>query len=453
VTGVVTTLAADIDEKAAFLPTTDAPKSFPAVDGGYEGVGTVLRIGDELITYGGRSLSGTTGFKECHRGHLGTRAAAHRKGERVAHLVRAFGYHMYDMDTTLIDEVAAHFARVADACKIDMIYFDGSEQLQGDHWYYNARLHKAFLDALAHKNILLQGSSYSHYSWHLMARSASADGHGDLKGYLDERSPWFDSFARDGMPLDIGWYYGYDPSSTLDQYEYILGATIGYDSSMSYQVSPAAAARHPFTWPLLDLIRRYEALRLSGRVPAAMRARLKIDPSLGGQKPTAERDRLLDRRREYRLVGPEGHEAFQRVVYGPWHEVRPAGEPLSGWTAKIADGPAQVGVWVHAEASPKGGATGVTDPWVEVGGHRFEWKGRLAAGQFLVFWPEGTVGRYGPPLKEPELTPAAFAPMSLPGGEHPVRYGLRGEGGLPLRVRVMHQPPERYEVPPTAAGR
>jgi len=634
VTGAATTLATDIDEQAAFLPTTDAPQTFPADDGGYEGAGTVLRIGDELITYGGRSLSGTTGFKECRRGHLGTRPAAHRKGQRVAHLVRAYGYHMYDMDTTLIDEVAAHFARVADACKIDMIYFDGSEQLQGDHWYYNARLHKAFLDALGHKDILLQASSYSHYSWHLMARTASADGHGDLKGYLDERSPWFDSYARDGMPLDIGWYYGYDPNSTLDQYEYILGATIGYDSSMSYQVSPAAAARHPFTGPLLDLIRRYEALRLSGRVPEAMRVRLHIDPVLGGPKTAAERDRMLDRRREYRLVGPEGHEVFQRVAYGPWREIRLDGESLAGWTTKVVDGPAQIGAWVHAQAGPwlspgasyrapdavtfeafddlapytsapgnrrdvrtiapgeagsvspgvsqrlelrddgaregrryavysasstrpdpggwsaigrsfdppldlsghrglafwmrgdgHGGhfkvqlrdATGamdyyiandfegwhyqqlarpekdaidyakvrsltfyynglpgkravscgiddlkalpsldrpgLTDPWVEVGGRRFEWKGTLAAGQYLVFWPEGTVARFGPPLKEPELAYAAFGPTTLPAGEHPVRYGTRGGAGLPVRVRVMLQPPERHELPLAPAVR
>ena len=40
--------------------------------------------------------------------------------------------------------------------------------------------------------MLLQASSFSHYSWHILARSASADGHGDLKGYLDERSPGFD---------------------------------------------------------------------------------------------------------------------------------------------------------------------------------------------------------------------------------------------------------------------
>ena len=351
VVGANTTLAADVDETAAFLPTSDRPSAFPAEDGGYEGAGTVLRIGDELITYQARALAGSTGFSGCQRGHLGTRPANHHKGDRVTHLVRSYGYHMFDIDTSLLTEVAGNFARIANACRIDMIYFDGSERLQGDHWYYNARLHRAFYDALESKNLLLQASSTSHRSWHLIARSASADGHGDLKGYLDERSPGFESLARDGMPLDIGWYYGYDPNTTLDQYEYILGATIGQDASMSFQVSPAAAARHPFTAPLLDLISRYEKLRLSGRVPEAMRARLRVDPALGGVKTVVDRERLADRRREFHLVGKEGHEAFQRVVYEPWHDVT-ADMRTGPWTLKVNDGPSRVGLWIHAQPGP-----------------------------------------------------------------------------------------------------
>ena len=37
-------------------------------------------------------------------------------------------------------------------------------------------------------------------------------------------------------------------------FEYVLGATIGYDCSMSFQVSVDAAERHPFTGTILDLI-------------------------------------------------------------------------------------------------------------------------------------------------------------------------------------------------------
>ncbi|NUQ65609.1 MAG: hypothetical protein HUU20_24330, partial [Pirellulales bacterium] len=216
----------------------------------------------------------------------------------------------------------------------------------------NAKLHKAFYDKLENKDLLLQASSTSHYSWHMLARSASADGHGDLKGYLDERSPAFVYLARNGMPLDIGWYYGYDASATLDMYEYVLGATIGYDSSMSFQVSPAAAAAHPFTGEILDLIARYEKLRLSGRVPAEMKTRLRIDPILGGQKEPEARARLLDHRREYRLLETEKGQVFQRVIYDPWHEVTALDGQANVWPVEVKPGPSRIGIQIHAQAGP-----------------------------------------------------------------------------------------------------
>jgi hypothetical protein len=444
VTGVAGTLSTDIDDKAAFVPLDATPEKFPAEDGGYMGVGTVLRVGDELISYGKRSLTAPFGLAECHRGHLGTRPTAHKKGDRVAHLVRSYGYHMYDMDTSLLDEVAGHFTAVANACGIDMIYFDGSEALQGDHWYYNARLHKGFYDKLQNKNIFLQASSFSHYSWHLMSREASADGHGDLKGYLDERSCGFDALHHDMMPLDIGWYYGYDVNSTSDQYEYILGATIGYDSSMSYQVSCAAAAAHPFTGEVFDMIARYERLRLSGRVPESMRQRLRIDPALA---TTPEKQvKLLDRRREYRLVGPEEREYFQRVVYEPWHELKPTATKQAPWTVRVREPQTRVGVQIHAQTGPGLEGRTVRDPFVEVDGNRWQWKGELHAGQYVLFWPDERVTRYGLPLKQPERLSERAASTILPVGEHEVQFGCRGAQQVPMRVRVTLQPSERHEV-------
>ncbi len=343
-------LAADVDDNTGILLTEAPPLAFPAEDGGYMGEGAVVQVDDELISYGERSVQEPLGLFNCKRGLLGTAAASHGEGSPIRHLKRSYGYFLFDMDTSLLDEVSSNFARVANACDIDMIYFDGSERLQGDHWYYNGKLHKAFFDKLARKDILIQASSFSHFSWHILARSASADGHGDLKGYLDERSPAFDSFKQNGMPLDIGWYYGYDTSCTPDMYEYILGATIGYDSSMSFQVSLEAASRHPFTGEILDLIARYERLRLSGRVPEDMRARLRVDPVLAGQKTPEERAGLAGARREYRLLGGNGKETFQRVVYESWHEINTPEE--RAWSVRVISGPALTGFQVHVQSGP-----------------------------------------------------------------------------------------------------
>ena len=623
-----TTLSADVDADVDFVPTVSAPEGFPDEDGGYRGRGTVLQIGDELIRYGVRATKPPLGFGQCRRGYLGTRPEQHKKGDTVAHLARSYGYHMYDMDTSLLDEVASNFARVANACEVDMLYFDGSERLQGDHWYYNALLHKTFYDKLNNKDVLLQASSFSHYSWHLLARSASADGHGDLKGYLDERSSWFDSLARNGMPLDIGWYYGYDRDATPDMYEYVLGATIGYDSSMSFQVSPAAAAKHPFTPEILDLIARYEKLRLSGRVDDEMKARLRIDPVLSGKKELQQRAELLDHRREYRLLDSEGREVFQRVIYGPWHEVTAADGQANVWPVEVKQGPARIGIQINARGGAwltpgqsygaddatvletfddmapytrdarerkevyvigpgEAGAVlpGVTqrlestdrdareggrcavytaessladaggwsaigkqfdppldisahraigfwlrgdgrggsfklqlgdgsgavdyyisndftvwryqqlvrpakdtidyskvsrltfyynglpgetivscgiddvkalrradqqvivDPYVELDAKRLSPKGSLTDGQYLILWPGEPVRRYGLPLEQPEMSAEKSASVALPAGRYTAKFGYSGTLGMPVRVRVTFQPPERYEVP------
>ncbi|MDB6026659.1 MAG: hypothetical protein JWM68_2882, partial [Verrucomicrobiales bacterium] len=439
VKGASVLLAADVNATTNFVPVTTAPEGFPAEDGGYEGKGAVLQIGDELIQYTSRAMQAPFGFRDCRRGHLGTTPAVHKQGETVRHLVRSFGYHMFDMDTSLLDEVTTHFARVANACDIDMIYFDGSEWLQGEHWFYNARLHQAFYDKLANENMLLQASSFSHYSWHLLARSASADGHGDLKGYLDQRSGGFDLFAADGMPLDIGWYYGYDPTTTPDMFEYVLGATLGYDSSMSFQVSCDAAAKHPFTDEILDLIARYEKLRRSGRVPDSLKRRFRIDPALTSIKPGEAQPELQEKRHEYRLLEKDGNPFFQRVVYEPWHKIKDSSTNAANWLLRIKEGPARIGVQIHALPGAQ-----IVDPYVELGGQRWTWQGKLTEGQFIFFWPGEPITSYGPGRKEPERTSVAPS-FNLESGEYSVRFGSRSPIATPVRVRITLQLPDRRD--------
>jgi len=104
-----TELAADVDAKAAFLPVAAAPRNSRPRTAGTKGMGPCSRWGRADLVR--QPLDEAPyGFAECRRGHLGTKPAAHKKGDRVAHLVRSYGYHMFDMDTSLLDEVASHFA-------------------------------------------------------------------------------------------------------------------------------------------------------------------------------------------------------------------------------------------------------------------------------------------------------------------------------------------------------
>lgn len=454
--GESTTLAADLsaDPAEKTIPTATDATVFPVGEDPYMGSGQVVRIDDELIRYGGVDANGLT---DCERGLYGTKIAAHKKGAKASHFVRAYGYHLPDLDTDFIDEIAGNFARVANELPLDMIYFDGSELLQrpsdGDEWwYYNARLHKAFYDKINDKNILYQGSSCSPYSWHMIPRSASADGHDDLKAYLEERSGGFPSMKDNNMRLDVGWYYGYDRNATPDMYEYCLGTTIGYDASFSFQASVGAASKHPFIGEILDLIRAYEELRLSGRVPEEVKALLRVDPALYGKKTVEERNALLGKRNDLRLeTAADGSKSFRRVVYPLWQEVG-ADAASRTWELRV-EKPCRLGLQVHfreTDAATPDGAK-VANPRVKITGEKVDASLAIPAeatrGQYLFALPGETPKRYGQPLVEPQPIEMQDVEIRLEPGVYRVEFSADAPNDLPLRVRTPLYTDEVWPIP------
>ena len=283
------TLAADIDETAAFIPTATAPPAeFPdkpmtgpslmapkPFELSCPGGGTVLWIGDELVLYGKPKRNPPHGFENCQRGLWGTKPAAHRTGDPVKHLyMMSYGLVLIDADSDLLERVSQRVADVMNTCGCDGIYFDGSEALQGDHAYYNARLQTAYLDKISRKDLIIQGSSYSPYTWHSMCRMASADGFRKIKLWIDKRTPTFQWYFDTLMPLDIGWY-AINSNIRPDDMEYIFSRAVGYSSSISVQTDTQALHTVPQADEMIDLIGRWESLRRSGRVPEALREQMR----------------------------------------------------------------------------------------------------------------------------------------------------------------------------------
>lgn len=311
-----TELGEAVDEKATFIPTSTPPTKFPAIEGGYLGDSAVVRIGDELIFYGSTSLEEPYGFRDCRRGMYGTTAAAHAQGSRISHVMRGYGYFLHDPDKGLTQEVARNLAAVANGCGADMLYFDGSERLKGPHWRYNALLHKAYWDALGRDDMLLQASSVSPWSWHMLARYASADGHGDLKWYLDERLPRFEWYSNNYLPLDLGWYYIYGQQVTPDQIEYVCQKALGFNCSFSIQTNPQTIRDNPRMDEYIRIIRAYEDLRVKGTLHPALREDFKIAG------------------KEYRLTGDATNPTFRRINYGKEVAILP-GSPEQSVTVEV----------------------------------------------------------------------------------------------------------------------
>ena len=75
------------------------------------------------------------------------------------------------------------------------------------------------------------------------------------------------------MPLDLGWYYIYDPALAFDQFEYVLGKSLGFGCSISLQTSPAMLRTYPRMAEILDLVAAYEKARLTHAFPEEARAK------------------------------------------------------------------------------------------------------------------------------------------------------------------------------------
>lgn len=429
-------LASDVSEDAEFIPTVSSPDSFPVEDGGYLGKGEFIQIGDELIHYGELRTEPPCGFARCERGAAQTRASAHGKGDRIAHLLRSYGYFLYDLDSTLADEVIGNVCQAANAINADMLYFDGSERLQGEHWYYNGKLHKMYHDRLTNKDTFLQGSSYSHFSWHINSRMASADGHGDLKGYLDQRIPSFAHREADLMPLDIGWYYVYDPGVTADQFEYVLQKCLGFGASISVQTSPQHLREHPEMEPIIDLVRIYDRLRMSGEVSESLRELLR-EPG-----------------REYRLLTSPLR--LRRIVYEPWQEVRALDGKQNVFTVQPGMKEARLGVQIRCgpALSDTGQRTvtevaGLVNPEIEIGDRRVVFPVTLNEGERLVWFPG----------ERPEVIPARQGPRHRLAGVSDITLTdaatVTFRSGGPLtavaRVRLVRDLNEEHPLP-TADG-
>ena len=293
-------LAEPIDAKATVL-TLSGPADLPPRKPRSEAFpGYHLRIGDEIVRYKDVEPGPLFRFTGCQRGALGTKAAEHPAGTAVSGLLTMWSYFLVDPDSTLADEMTRKFGEVFNACNFDMAYFDASDgysDAYGDRWYYLNKMHLGFYQQLK-KDVLYQTSNGTgtDISWHLVPRSASADGHGDLKGYLDERWPGILGMEDNWTRPDVGWYYIFTDVRP-DQIEYVCSKVLGIDGSISVETSQSALEKHVYGRRMIDSIGRYEQCRLARYFPEKVRSP------------------LLEPGKDFRLSGKTGAWKLFHAVY------------------------------------------------------------------------------------------------------------------------------------------
>jgi len=284
------TLAADLDPNATTIPVVESTAGVSPITGFFVRNSATLRVGEELILFRGVSERAPFAFTQCQRGVLGTKASAHPRGTKVGHLKECFGLFAPDPDSTLLGEIAALTAETYNQCGFDMIYLDaldGSDVLDKHRggefaWHYGARFAFEVAKRL-HRPAVFEMSTFSHHLWFLRSRYAAWDHpNRSYKRFIDLHCAANEESRRMFLPGELGWWAlkvweGAQTEPTFpDDIEYLLAKGLANDTGFALMgIDPKTAATTPALPRLADLIRRWETMRLSGKVPAALKDRLR----------------------------------------------------------------------------------------------------------------------------------------------------------------------------------
>lgn len=153
------------------------------------------------------------------------------------------------------------------------------------------------MSKFAKRPLIHMGGGFTHNLWHSFTRSATIDQYpGTYLAYINaggKIQDWptckdhIDRSARrvldchdDMTPGELGWF-GIGPRSgaydglQFDEIEYLMCKSLGLNAPISLQTSFARMESHPLTEDILEIVRRYEQIRLTGTVPEATLIKLR----------------------------------------------------------------------------------------------------------------------------------------------------------------------------------
>ncbi|NPV46467.1 MAG: hypothetical protein HPY69_05895 [Armatimonadetes bacterium] len=257
-------------------------------------------VDDEIIQYEAIGPEGRWDtFLGCRRGAWGTQPAAHAAGAEGRHygVDGCINGYIVDQETTLLDETTDRLAQVFNDCGFDMVYFDGGEDVDKTRFnYYVSRFQETAMRKFRKRPIIHMGTIMTHLTWHSFARSSTVDTYlNTLYGAIQSGAPvekwptvrdhidvsvrYMLSVREDLMPGELGWFgiWPKGPNTDglqLDEVEYLMGKSLGYDVPVSLQTSFEQMERHPLTPEILRMVRAYEELRMARKVAPGTRQQL-----------------------------------------------------------------------------------------------------------------------------------------------------------------------------------
>ena len=310
------TLASDLGANDTVIPVAENPGGCTLDDGR-----RVLQVGKELIQYRAYSTQTPYQFRGGERGHLGTAAAAHARGETVRLLdVDTWpAFIRFDQNTDIQDEVAR---RIADIYRqtgpYDMVYFDGAEDVHEPFWYHVASAQYRVFRLLDPPPPVCESAHYTHFSWHMISRSnaydvvAPADGMKDFCRLMP--CPTAAARAHDFSRIQFGWLgrFGGRKGACAgpDVYEYVASRAAAWDCPIALHASLEELQSNPRAEDCLAAIKVWEDARVGDQLSDRDRDVLKnVAPEDARYVSCYQQREMFQRARENR-----GLEDWQRRI-------------------------------------------------------------------------------------------------------------------------------------------
>jgi len=264
-------------------------------------------IGDEIIKYEGIGPEGENNmFLGCERGAWGTQPAEHMFNDKVIHwgIDGCINSYIIDQETTLAEEVCDRLATIVNECGFNMIYFDGGEDVPKDRFMYYASLAQArVLRKVQVRPFIHMGTVQTNRLWHSLTIGSTVDNYycrlvravsdgvkinelPKVKYHINESVKRVIEAHKNLMPGELGWFAIHRKSKIsdglqLDGIEYLMVKSLAYDAPISLQTNVSNSNKwnhlnsHPLTPEILNIVGKYESMRINREVPSNIRMKLR----------------------------------------------------------------------------------------------------------------------------------------------------------------------------------
>ncbi len=245
----------------------------------------ILRIQSELVEYERYTTTPPYQFTGCKRGALGTEPAPHelRTGLGVLDVDTWPLFVRFNQDTTIQKEVALRLGKIWREAGFRFTHFDGAEDVPPPYWFMVSWAQWQVYKEFKPKPLFSEGACHSHFSWHMLTRTncwdvfKPEDIRWAIRRFPAQEAP---NVAKDFSLIDFGRMGYFAPNAKTigtqpDMLEYTTSRAAAWDCPASLLADLKAFGANPRTSDNMDVLRRWEQVRLEGWLTPAQKESLR----------------------------------------------------------------------------------------------------------------------------------------------------------------------------------